>query len=854
MSEFLALHGTRNVWCTPDQDFQHVYQVARITRDLGMIRTVAVEWQTLLLPTQTDVYHVFSIGQIHPRLLGLGTKQKVWISVAELMKSEGVTMTLYHKDGFQFPREQAYVMVMGDRNIILALRQTQVLKGRYLKPLYVRFYTNAYYGSLRSDGHSEAVYVQGYTHWGTTQDLVTFQQKRNNYRDKVGQTLTFLNGLYVDDVQPNRILAGDEAEFTYDATMRRKIVVKIKDLPTFDSTLDLKRKFLIYRNKANADAWIDYRDDLDFYLVKRETNGRFSGVYYHRNQEDSVRMVTHNSYSIPVSYIQAYVQDHDVWTDINDLELHIFVRESGYRRPLVFEHNRLHELYKLTDRQITEAMLGLESTVPNWRAEALENSWYTALMRVYEGQINNQMVENAYGYNAITQLVVPTPQKVDLMAGTRFVKLPLGFFGTSTALEFDQSGKLLGHQVHNGGEYYNPINPKTRMIEMRRGIGSKSINVIHGLAPRTLDNRYNYRLYKTTKLAGVVTNKWVEAVDGVDYLVSGNQITWALDGNTWQGLIKYDGDFVLYQTKLDMDSGIYQFTINALEQRSREVYSEGALTIPPRRLSLWLNGYGLIENIDYYVNWPVVVVTNKEYLIDGNQDLVVMAEGFCQSDMTTEPQADVGFVEYGLLSMNKTTNLRDDKNVRIMVGGLAKHRDDVRFVEDYPDLLEGGRLVNGRPYQIDEIVNSLDQYTPSDTYLLRSKSKVVDQCVETYMGGKRPQPTLPGITPIPDRYRVYSPFVARLVDDLDRGVINDPRIIGRYNVTVIREILKDYEWLLNFEPALKGSDERYLVVHPHTYNRVIELNIYKLTFLKRAIEYYLEDRVNVNHFISISDD
>ena len=82
----------------------------------------------------------------------------------------------------------------------------------------------------------------------------------------------------------------------------------------------------------------------------------------------------------------------------------------------------------------------------------------------------------------------------------------------------------------------------------------------------------------------------------------------------------------------------------------------------------------------------------------------------------------------------------------------------------------------------------------------------------------------------------------------------DDRMIGRYDIPFMRSLLKSYEWLLDFEPTRKAVDDRYVVVHPHTYNSVFELNIYKLTFLKRAIEYYLEDKVNVNHFVSISDD
>ena len=854
MSNFLAMHGTKHVWCTPDQDYQHIFQVARITRALGVSRTCAVEWQTIPLPNLTDVFHVYSLGQIHPGHLGLSNKQKVWQRMDQMAGIENVTVALYHKDGFVFPRHLAYLMVMGDRNVVVALRQIDVLKARYVQPLYVRFYSNAFYGSQRSDGVSETIVCKGYTHWGSTQDLVTFQTLRNTYRDMVGKTLTFHNGQYVDDVQPGRMILGDEAEFFYDASIRRQVIFKIKDLQTFDSEIDQKRKFLLYRDKANADTWIDYRDDIDLYLVKRDSTGRFSGVYYHRNREDALRMVTHNAYSVPVTYVQGYVNDHPEWTDINDLELHLFIREAGYKRPLVFEHNRLHELYKLTDQQIQEAMLGLESVVPNWRAEALESSWYTALMRVRDGQISSEMVEKAYGYNAITQLVVPTPQKVDLMAGTRFVKVPVGFYDPSTMLEFDAAGKLLGFHVHNGGQYYNPIERKTRMIEAHRGLGSKQIHVYHGLDSRALSGQYNYRFYKSPKLAGVVTKEWRPAVENIDYTFVNGVVTWALESVGWQGLVKSDQTHLLYAMDLEAESGLYHFTLRSSELRDGVNFIEGDLTVNPRRISLWLNGYALIEHIDYYVKGAKVVLTNKEYLVPGTQRVVVMAEGFCQDDMSCEPQPDVGYVEYGLLSMNHTVNLRDDKNVRIVVGGCAKHRSEVAFVEDYPAVDSTLLLQNGRPYQVDEIVNPLGVYTPSDTYALRKLSQPVDVVVETYINGKRSQPTLPGISPIPDRYRVYSPFVARVLDDLDRGVLWDDRMIGRYDTTFMRTLLKPYEWLLDYEPSKNAIDDRYVVVHPHTYDSVFELNIYKLTFLKRAIEYYLDDKVNVNHFVSISDD
>ncbi|MNY74762.1 hypothetical protein D3C86_2138680 [compost metagenome] len=69
----------------------------------------------------------------------------------------------------------------------------------------------------------------------------------------------------------------------------------------------------------------------------------------------------------------------------------------------------------------------------------------------------------------------------------------------------------------------------------------------------------------------------------------------------------------------------------------------------------------------------------------------------------------------------------------------------------------------------------------------------------------------------------------------------------------IKRWLKDYEYLLPFDPCKRDVDVRYVSIHPHHLSNEVELNIYQYNFLNRAIAYYLESKVDISHFISIKD-
>lgn len=110
----------------------------------------------------------------------------------------------------------------------------------------------------------------------TEQDVLGLQQKYHQSLEKVGETYAYHNGWLVNDLRPSRVSPGDVIEYVYDSSVYRVVDFAVKDLETYESTLDSKRKYLLNYPEFN-NATIDFEDDIDFYLFKREDDGRMRG-------------------------------------------------------------------------------------------------------------------------------------------------------------------------------------------------------------------------------------------------------------------------------------------------------------------------------------------------------------------------------------------------------------------------------------------------------------------------------------------------------------------------------------------------------------------------------------------------
>ena len=849
-SDYLIQHARDNVWCTPDQDFQVILAPARISPPQGIRNNIRVLWTTINLPTKTDWYHVYQVGEITPKLLGLLNTQNNWITLQEHANKEWVLSDVYTKSGIQFPRFETYVLRTVDNNVLIAIKDQPTLRNLGKESVYIRFYSNVFFSRASKVDGIDGIQVRG-TKILNSVHLMQFQGGFRNSLKRKGHTYVFVNGYLRHDVNVTTVKIGDIVEFVWDSSIKEIVELPIATLPSYYSSLDQKQKYLIHPEGTLGET-IEYRDDIDVFLIHRNSDYIYDGVYYHKNQEDAVRMLTHRDYGLPVPYVNGYVQDHPVWNDVNRLSVRLHIRESGYHRPLVDEHHRIKELYKLPRADRILAMTGTESSLWFWHCENLEKSFYPAIMRSKGIGIDREMVQRAYGYNAISKLIGDSPIRLPDMKD--YVRLPFALRKDSTIYEYDDKGKLLGHYHHVDGYYYPTRHPECRLIEGIVGIGTYSLPTQYQKREQKLNSQFSYRFYTTDIFANAPTDNWRDVTGSDAVTISDGTARWNTDPAIEYSMVRDDSHFLAYSLLLNYRDGVLKFTVNAREQRTDGTWSESPVLVPFARVDIWLNGRALIENLDYFVQWPEICIVNKEYVNfstpDAEQKITVRAYGHCSSDLEREPVADYGFVTSGLLSKNKRFDIRDDKVVRIVVEGAVFERSDFTFSED-DNGVRTSAARNGAPYQITHEIVPLRGTTNKETYLLREESKRVDGLLSDFLTQRLPEPREPLPNPIPRLYQIYSPFCSKVMYDLLHGIIVMDDFKGQYSDMMVKDRLEEYKHLLAYEPTFKDIDFDYVIVHPHNLYTEVTLNVYQYRFLLRAVRLFLNDKVDLTRFVKI---
>jgi hypothetical protein len=859
MSDFLIQHAITNVWCAPKQDQQVVFAPTRISGPEGVVGVCPVLWDSIPMPDAMSVFHVYQIGQVSPGLLNLLPDPGVWRLVAENMKDNNLIMDVFTLYGMQLPRIETYILVNRDKNVLLAIKDQRPLFDVRSNQIFLRLYSNAYFTSMRETPTTDKVDIYG-RRVRNNNDTVVLQNLYNQFRALPGLTTAFVGGYLVDRFNPFVVPDGTVVEFVYDSSVKRVVEFEVADLQTFTSTLDSKIKYLLHYVGA-GDGIVDYVDDIDVYLINRNVPGPvplFQGVYYNKNSDDAMRMVTHKDYSITVPYVDAYATHNLDWTDANELTVRLHIRNSGFARPLVSDVNRILDLYRLPEPHLTRAFLGTDATLANWRAATLEASVYTQIMRTQNSfDITEDMVEAAYGYGAISRVLGDGPVLTQNAGGVSWIDVPPGLQNGCTMLEYNSSGVLLGFRFHPIGYAYQTTNVNAAWVEPISGTGTSMLTSGHSVQDQILVPYQNHRFYSCPLSGGQpVAGGWVDVTGDTNaYTVTNNVVTWTVDFTAFATLVRDDGVFLLYNHTQTPADGQFLFSI-ASTDKYNGVAIAAPMLVPPGQIDLYLNGHILVEGVDYLVSWPQVCIINTSYLIYntngsvGSQVVTVVGTGFCNSDLTRIGYTDTGFVKYGVMSRNAFVNLRDDKVLKIGMGGGVFPRSAVEFSEDNP--IAGMTVVpNGSLYGIRQVIVPTLNYTNLDTYTLYTQDSAVDLAVENYMTQYVVDKVETNPDFIPDLYVIYSPFCAKIIFDLVNDVLSMAAWTGQYSELDVRNALTSYTHLLDYEPTYLTLDTTRIVVAPHNLQTVVTLNYYQHKFLAYAVDTFLNNKVDLTDFVDI---
>lgn len=857
---FLQRHAYTNVWCTPNQDKQAIFKPARLTDLNGAWIDFRVMWTNHKLPDNRSRFHIYQIGQIHPLLIGLKDgPRNVWVNLADACNSMALMADVYTVNGIQIHRSQVWYKVTPERDLIIAIRipeYTRIPINLATEDIFIRLYTNAFFQSPRANSADNVIFVRG-TQAVTNQDIITMQQQVITYRQKtVGATRCYVNGRLVDNIDLITARPGDYIEFVFDGSVKRTITFDIASLHQFESTLDNVYKFLLHY--PGIGTMIDYMDDIDIQLIKPGTGSRYTGLYYNKNNPTALRMVTHKDYSVPVQFLEAYGQANPSMGPINTWKLVMYVRDSGYARPLVYEENRIHDLYKLTDEDLLGAMLGTNAVVDIWKVENLEASAYVALMSKPLGGISVQNVQDAYGYNAVSVLIADTPQHTTLQSTKQRIEIPAGLALDCTVYEYDANGFLLGYHNHTEGTAYACVDDNARLCEVISGQSSEGLGSFWDVQTHPIDLNMNYRFYTCGRSGGIIDDVWVDVTDTNQYTIINGVVTWFVNRNTTYTLVRPNKKHIAYKLDYLAVDGLITFS---LREWREDLQAYRTMAVPMGELDIFLNKKSLIEGLDYIVDFPRVTINNKEYLIDPDnqsQEITIRFSGFCRSDLTRPNVPDVGYVQYGVLSYNNKYDIREDKVNRVIVDGALYRHDELTYAESDFDI-HVTDAKNGAPYAIRDIIVPMNDYLNrpdqkvDPTFELRDKSIAIDKAISDYMTLKIPQKDPVPPSAIAALYQVVSPFFNRIVHDLNSGALWDEKFKEQYSDVYVQETCQRYEYLLAWDPVTDANlpDSNFVVVHPHNVNGYIDMGVYQYKFLNRVARIYGSNRISLSGSIRV---
>lgn len=849
MLNFLIQNAIDNIWCSPQQDRQYIIKPFRLSRSSGALDYQKVMWERVILPTLDERYHVYQIGHIHPKLLGIISDTNGWKNLAELINETNLMGNIYFVDGQNIPRGLCFIRYDDQKNLIMAVKDHPRFQRIRNEDIFFRTYTNAIFESERVDIHVDRTFVKGYTATDNS-SILHLQSEYNQAQSMKGHAVAFINGYMVDDLNIGRIQEGDYIEYVHDTTILKVIDFDINDLKVFDSILDTKRKYLLSYEDDDKEL-VHFEDDIDIYLFKREPNGRFNGTYYHHNNFDAIRMLTHRDYAVPVDYIQAYSDTDPQWDNPNTLTLRFYIREAGLVKTLVNGSSKVAELYKLEHPKVVGAMIGVDSTLDVWRAEQLEMSAYTSLMRSRTSMLDPNTVVNAYGYSATSRVVGDSPVLTDDTDGVTKATLPFNLRNRVTVYEYDTQGLLLGYYNHTSGSTYVCTHAHAAYCEVIAGFASNKLSAVFGELTHHLSPHIGYRAYTCTLLGNGPAWDWRDALESGEAQIDNGTLTFDVNANAVYTAVLNDRDFVGYSLNLGQKNGVYKFTISSMETHDgiEDLY---ITTIPPRTVEVWLNGHSLVEDIDFIVNWPEVTVTNKQYLIgNGNQNIVVRCTGFCNTDLSLDKPMETGFVKHGLVGYNDRFNIRDAAVFRCSIGGKLVMRDDISFHEDILNA-PWDEMAEGKPYAINEIIIPMRGQLGLDTYVYRNSSLLVNQQVSDYMSVM--YPLLDAGTPpvVSDKHQLYSPFLARVINNVLEGIIPEQNIRTHYNDSQIQSWLESEHYLLDFDPLHVGYDQDYVIVHPHRFDGLIEVDAYQRSFIQRVVDLYFDSQIDIDAYLTVN--
>ena len=437
---YLIEHAKHRVWCNPSMDRSATIKLQRLSKPDGVIKTITMPWFKQPLPDPTSLYHVFFIGHIPTFNLGMDKRMVTnrWYNLCDVMSNNFLILNIFKGSAIDINKALTYILFTATKGAILAIKNSMFMDFSE-STFYCRIYKNSYFSSNRRTDVGlgiECLALASYTN----SQLVNFVNAHNEKTllDK-GDALACVNGFWYHRLNTQYINDSSVIDSVYDEAIIGIKDIYIDQLQTFLSDKDKKRKYLVHLDKAN-DSSIYYYDDCDFYVGYSSAEQPMVSVRIPTTDVKNIRQITHQDYSLCIDYISLIIRRYFGDIDEKYIKLWVVVRQSGYDRALWYVNDKIRALYKLSDRDIIDAMVNIDSTVWFWNSEHLESSAYPMLMGALD-DIDQSTVVQCYGYRGLVKALSNALINVESNSDMT-IEVPYNYQTTAVVIDYDKNRYL----------------------------------------------------------------------------------------------------------------------------------------------------------------------------------------------------------------------------------------------------------------------------------------------------------------------------------------------------------------------------------------------------------------------------
>lgn len=844
MDSDLIEHALKNVWCTPGMDKQVTLKLVRLTTHQpakGRLTNTTVD---LPLPDNQHYFHCYYIGQIPPDCLGIMAQLNhlsVWKNLPELAIDGHCLFNIYQYDYLEICKGNAFISTNQRNEMLLAFQTGR--DGEAPDHLFFRIYKNTFYESHRAGETDRLAMVS----WTGQEEFYTFFENVESYKKLAPQSVFLTaNGYTYNGFDPASMTPENHMDMIYDPSIVRISYYQYSDLKSYYSTQDSAYRFLLCAQEPMPEGLFFY-DDVDCYIINplASTPGVWQGVRLPVLGGSAITQVTHQAWGITIHLPERLRASLFQGLAPEQLALCLVTRQSGYDRPLIYDANKIQALYRLPPALRQEALLGIDSLVDEWQASQLEGSAYIQLMRTPPAQFTFDRVLEAYGYHGLCKALYDMPGAVT--GGS--VPKSIGYQrAVATAIEYDAEGLLLSVNMATPGEAYQSGSDKAALVEFLSGQLTRTYYSHYDEKEVKLREHTRFQVYTVESPSGAAP-VFRNITDTPDCFVKEGYLYYRVDRARFHTFIIYEEDIFYAHEILSEEKGYLDCTIK-MRVTDKLTVNKGVFC---EQCWLWLNNRALIEGVDFLWIDSQVRIISKPYLrLKGRANTLTLI-GYGLPKATPLPcYQDTGFVKWHRLSFNERYDYREDQLLRYQVGGRVYAPERLIFAEEGDATIDGLTLSNGLPYQVASVNPLLSKDLSLNPENERLKADRIDQKVQNYLTLKLPEQRPDEVSAIPEKYPLYSPYLAQVLADSLSGTMPSPETL--VTDAALKEALAPYEVLRQQDPCLMDSlDLRYLAIHPHRFRETVSVSKEQYRLLERVIRMKLNNKVDLSFFLTIRD-